>query len=189
MIASLSDLPEVSRTIAHALRHEPAAYGLQLDAEGWAPLDDLLAALQGVKLAWAALDRDDITRMMALARKQRYEVAGGRIRAAYGHSAPARSSRTAAQPPALLYHGTAPGVVAAILREGLRPMGRQQVHLSADQDTARQVGKRKASRPALLGVDAAAASAAGVLFYPGGGPVWLADAVPGHFLRPLGPLD
>ena len=68
-------------------------------------------------------------------------------------------------------------------------MERRQVHLSADLDTARQVGTRKAPRPALLVVDAAAASAVGVLFYPGGGPVWLTDAVPGRFLRPLKPPD
>lgn len=187
MTIDASDLPAVSRAIAHALRHDPAAYGLRLDAEGWAPLDALVEALRRVTPAWAALDRDDLARMMAAATKQRYEVAGDRIRAAYGHSVPNKIERAAAQPPALLYHGTAPGAVAAILREGLRPMDRQQVHLSADLDTARQVGTRKAPRPALLVVDAAAADAAGVPFYPGGGPVWLADAVPCQFLRLFGP--
>ena len=181
------NLPDLSRAISHALRHDPGAYGLQLDAEGWTSLGDLIAALRRAKPDWAALDRDDIARMIAAAAKQRFEVADDRIRAAYGHSVPATISHPAAQPPALLYHGTAPELVAAILSEGLQPMGRQQVHLSADQDTAWQVGRRKARQPAILTVDGAAASAAGVLFYPAGGPVWLADAVPGVFLRPLEP--
>jgi hypothetical protein len=85
-------LSDLSRTISHALRHDPAAYGLQLDAEGWAQLDDLIAALRRVKPGWGALDRDDLAQMMAIATKQRHEIVGDRIRAVYGHSVPRRSA-------------------------------------------------------------------------------------------------
>ena len=46
-------------------------------------------------------------------------------------------------------------------------MSRQYVHLSADQETARQVGLRRDSYPAILKVDAAAANADGIHFYIG----------------------
>ena len=74
--------------------------------------------------------------------KQRFAVEGGRIRARYGHSVPLAISYEYAEPPATLYHGTSEANLASILREGLLPMGRQKVHLSADTETARQVGLR-----------------------------------------------
>ncbi len=74
-------------------------------------------------------------------------------------------------PPAVLYHGTARRFLPSIMEEGLRPMSRQYVHLSADTDMARQVGSRHDRRdpPAILRVDAAAAHADGVAFYPTSG--------------------
>ena len=61
-------------------------------------------------------------------------------------------------------------------------MGRQYVHLSVDQETAGQVGRRKARGPVILEVLAAEAHAAGVTFYQGNDQVWLADAVPARFV-------
>ncbi len=43
---------------------------------------------------------------MRRASKQRYETAGGRIRALYGHSLPGKLVCTPATPPAELFHGT-----------------------------------------------------------------------------------
>jgi len=58
--------------------------------------------------------------------------------------------------PETLYHGTAPRNVEAITEEGLKPMGRQRVHLSASVEAAREVGSRHASDPVVLEIDAAA---------------------------------
>src|SRR5579883_1696013 len=40
------DDKELSKTISYALRHDPGAYGLQLDQEGWVRVADLLQALR-----------------------------------------------------------------------------------------------------------------------------------------------
>ncbi len=40
---SSKHLTETSKFLSYALRHEPHAIGLQLDAEGWADIDALLA--------------------------------------------------------------------------------------------------------------------------------------------------
>jgi putative RNA 2'-phosphotransferase len=106
-----------------------------------------------------------------------------RIRALYGHSTPQKLLKEPAAPPAILFHGTAPKTVALIRKEGLRPMGRQYVHLSADIPTATQVGRRKAKDPVILPIRAAEAHEAGMRFYRGNDLVWLADAVAPAFIE------
>ncbi len=73
-------------------------------------------------------------------------------------------------------------MVDKILEEGLKPMGRQYVHLSADQATAKEVGVRKSSHPVILVIHAANANQEGCLFYEGNEKVWLADYVPGSVI-------
>ena len=90
-----------------------------------------------------------------------------------------------ATPPAILYHGTAPAIVPTILRDGLKPMSRQYVHLSADMDTAYKVGKRRTPTPAILKVKAQHAHDAGISFYASHDEVWLADAIPGRHIALL----
>lgn len=177
------DYERLSRTLAHALRHEPWVYELEVDDEGWAPLDQLLQALRSKREAWSSLGRRDLEEMMRRSDKRRYEIRGDRIRALYGHSLPGELSREPARPPDSLYHGTAPSAVASIRDEGLRPMGRQHVHLSVDRPTAREVGRRKADEPVILEVRAADAHRQGVSFYRGNERVWLADALPPEYLE------
>jgi putative RNA 2'-phosphotransferase len=40
------DHERLSRVVSHALRHEPWLYELELDEEGWADIDSVLAALR-----------------------------------------------------------------------------------------------------------------------------------------------
>ncbi|SEE47265.1 RNA 2'-phosphotransferase [Jiangella alba] len=37
---------DLTREISHALRHEPWLYELELDDEGWVPVDQILAGLR-----------------------------------------------------------------------------------------------------------------------------------------------
>jgi putative RNA 2'-phosphotransferase len=177
-------LTDVSRTVSRALRHEPWLYELELDDDGWVPVDQLLEGLHRLGRCWTTVDRTTLERMLAEATKARHELRGDRIRALYGHSVPGRIAREPARPPDVLYHGTSPAAVGAVLAggEGLRPMGRQYVHLSPDRETAVQVGRRKAKRCAVLRVDAARAWAQGTSFYRGNELVWLADSVPAEYL-------
>ena len=79
----------LSKTVSHALRHEPWVYELELDDAGWVPVDDLLRSLRDMR-RWRHVERDDLTRMIASSAKRRYEIDGDRIRALYGHSVPGR---------------------------------------------------------------------------------------------------
>ncbi len=176
------NLTHLSKVMAHALRHQPWVYELELDDEGWTPLADLLTALQQHRSDWAELTPAHLQAAIDAADKRRYEIQGDKIRALYGHSTASKIKKTPAEPPATLYHGTSSQVVAEILNSGLRPMRRQYVHLSVDTETAAEVGRRKKGSLILLTIDAEKAHRSGIQFYEGNEKVWLADVIPPEFI-------
>ncbi len=179
----------LSKTIAHALRHRPWLYELELDSEGWTAVGPLLEVLRRRQPAWRKLTRNDLQQMIAQSHKRRFEMAGGRIRALYGHSVPCHFRYVPASPPEVLYHGTAPVAARRILVDGLLPMKRRYVHLSVDVATAAEVGRRKTARPVVLRVRAGQASREGVCFYEGNEQVWLADRVPARYVETMAGED
>lgn len=176
---------ELSRTVSHALRHDPESYGLSLDSEGWVAADDLLAALAARSAHWQGLTQGDLYEMICRSEKVRHETDGARIRALYGHSTEERLTRQPSEPPQSLFHGTDAAAAELIGQEGLKPMARQYVHLSLDKATARMVGLRKSQRPVILRIAAGLAHRAGVSFYQGNDSIWLADSVPPRFIAEL----
>ena len=103
------------------------------------------------------------------------------MRARQGHSVAVDLGLAPVAPPEVLYHGTVAAALDAILLEGLRPMGRQQVHLSPDVETARAVGARR-GRPIVLRVAAGAMHRDGYAFTVSSNGVWLTDAVPPRYI-------
>ena len=175
-------LVELSKTTSHALRHAPWLYELELDEEGWTSLEDLLTALRHHRSNWQNVSEADLRQIMAESDKQRFEIKDGRIRAFYGHSVPTKLHKEPSDPPALLYHGTADRTISLIKQSGLKPMSRQYVHLSTDEETATQVGLRKGGHLVILKIRAGEAHQNGVVFYHGNEMVWLADLVPPEYI-------
>ncbi|MGW2398413.1 RNA 2'-phosphotransferase [Kitasatospora sp. NPDC001664] len=173
----------VSKTLSRVLRHDPASIGITLDEAGWVPVDTLLDAL---RRKGTRITRDELDHVVATNNKKRFAFSedGSAIRASQGHSVAVDLGLAAAEPPAVLYHGTTGASLDAIFREGLRPMSRQDVHLSADTETAVRVGSRH-GRPVVLTVDAAGLHAAGHEFRISANGVWLTDAVPPGYLGRL----
>ena len=177
----MADHVRISKTLSYWLRHRPDEAGLTLDAQGWADVDLVLAALARQRLPG---DIDTLLAVVEENDKQRFELAPdlSRLRARQGHSIAVELALTPTAPPAVLYHGTIERFLDAILREGLRKMARHHVHLSPDAETATRVGARR-GRPVVLEVDAAAMHAEAAVFFVTGNGVWLTDAVPPTFLR------
>lgn len=118
---------DLSRCMSHALRHEPWIYELELDYDGWTSVESLLGALREQRTEWGELEASDLEGVIEESSKKRHELRDGLIRALYGHSVPGKLRKVPADPPSVLYHGTAPEVVPRISAEGLKPMGRQYV--------------------------------------------------------------
>ncbi|MBS2963984.1 RNA 2'-phosphotransferase [Actinocrinis puniceicyclus] len=173
-------LVRLSKWISLRLRHDPAAIALNLDAAGWASVEELIAASAGRGVRF---DREALEAVVAGNDKRRFEFdeSGARIRARQGHSIAVDLGYADAEPPAVLFHGTATRFLPGIRSGGLLPMNRHDVHLSADATTARNVGARH-GRAIVLAVDAAAMVAQGHTFRVTGNGVWLTAAVPPRYL-------
>ena len=180
-------LVKLSKFLSLILRHQPETIGLQLDAQGWADIAELL---QKAAATGRSMTRADLDQVIADNDKKRFTVSadGLRLRAAQGHSRPVLLELPARTPPDLLYHGTATRFLDAILAEGLTPQSRQHVHLSLDIETARTVGGRH-GKPVVLTVDAATMQARGLAFFQADNGVWLTAAVPARFLCESGAAD
>jgi putative RNA 2'-phosphotransferase len=168
----------ISKYLARHLRHDPQRIGITLDEAGWVPVDVLLraAAEHGFPIA-----ADELSHVVEANDKRRYAIEDGMIRASQGHSVPVDLDLAAAEPPVVLYHGTVARFLAAIRREGLRPMSRHDVHLSPDRETATRVGGRRGV-PVVLVVRAGAMHAEGHVFRRSANGVWLVPHVPPGYL-------
>ncbi|MFE9645407.1 RNA 2'-phosphotransferase [Streptomyces sp. NPDC006365] len=170
---------KVSKYLSKHLRHQPELIGLTLDEGGWVEIETLMAAAaaHGFRFTRAELDH-----VVATNDKRRFAIEGTRIRASQGHSVEVDLGLAPATPPAYLYHGTVARNLDAIRTEGLRPMNRHDVHLSADRETATRVGARR-GRPVVVSVDAATMHRDGHVFRVSANGVWLTAAVPPGYIR------
>ena len=75
------DLKKLSRTVSHALRHEPWLYALELDSYGWVHLHDLVVSLRRRKNEWRNLAENNIIELISKSDKRRFEIYKGKIRA------------------------------------------------------------------------------------------------------------
>jgi len=174
------DARRLSKLMSLVLRHSPTRVGITLDAAGWVPVDDLVAAL---KRSGALCTRRDIEDVVRSSDKQRFTIDAStdRIRANQGHSIPVELELPTAVPPVVLYHGTPVRNLDSIQRQGLVKGSRHAVHLSGDIDTAYAVGSRRAPS-VVLAIDSAAMHEAGHRFLVSANGVWLVDKVPPKYL-------
>lgn len=175
------DLEKKSRFMSYILRHEPESIGLELDAEGWVDIDELLAKANGAGTELTRSELDDVVRDSD---NNRFEISEDwrRIRATFGHSTEKVAiTRNAETPPDVLYHGTTQRFLASIMEQGLVAGERHHVHLGVDPVVAAEKGRRY-GKPVVLRVDARGMQAQGMAFYPAANGAWLTDHVPVAFL-------
>jgi putative RNA 2'-phosphotransferase len=173
-------LVKLSKFLSLILRHQPDMLGLTLDPEGWCDVEVLITAARqhGVPLTRAIVEH-----IVAENNKQRFAFSPGgqQIRASQGHSLTVDLGLEPLTPPEILFHGTATRFVGAIRQAGLLPQGRQYVHLSPDETTALNVGRRH-GQPVVLRIFAGQMHVAGHAFYLSANGVWLAAHVPVNYI-------
>jgi putative RNA 2'-phosphotransferase len=136
------DSTGASKKLSWLLRHGAGEAGLEMDAAGWAEVDDVRRVLHIGHDALEAAVRDNT--------KARLERRGTRIRACQGHSLqgmPVTCDALEAtwephEGDAPVFHGTRVAALQGIAREGILPGERTHVHLAEAIDSA--VGKRAA---------------------------------------------
>ena len=173
---------EVSKFLSYVLRHQPEAIGLRLDNEGWADIDTLIACAARERVQ---LDRLLIQSVVENNDKKRFAISadGQCIRAVQGHSSrQVNITFIATTPPEFLFHGTATRFVDAIREQGLIPGARQYVHLSDNETTAAEVGKRY-GKPVVLKINALSMYEQNIEFYQAENDIWLTAAVPAKFIE------
>ena len=144
---------------------------------GWASVNTILAAL---KKKYPDVTIKTIEQIVADDEKGRYsfDSTGTKIRANQGHSIPdVVIEMEAPEPPELLYHGTATRFLDTIMKDGLKPMTRQFVHISPDYETAVKVGSRH-GKTVVLKIRAKGFVNDGNELYRSSNGVWQARYVP-----------
>ena len=171
---------DVSRYLCLILRHKPETIGISLDNHGWANVKDLIAGVSKTH----KLDMEMLEEIVATDEKQRYSFNEDKtmIRANQGHSVNVDVELEEAVPPQYLYHGTATKYMDSIWKDGLVSKSRLYVHLSADTETAINVGERH-GKPMVFRIRSKAMHDQGFKFYKSQNGVWLTKNVPVGFIE------
>lgn len=173
------ELVRKGKHLAFLLRHDKEAFDAGLiDKNGWRSVKELES------LGYTKKMLDDIT---ATNNKQRYEFSDDKrmIRARQGHSIPVDVGLTEAMPPDVLFHGTSSDMYwSHIKKEGILPMTRLYVHLSVDNETAINVGRRHSENFHIISIDAKRMYEDGCKFYVSNNGVWMTEKVePQYFIE------
>ena len=178
-------LTETSRYMSLILRHKPEVIGIHLDEHGWANVDELIEGIAKTH----EFNMEMLEEIVRTDEKQRYSFNEDKtlIRANQGHSIPVDVELDEVEPPERLWHGSAKKYEEAIDREGLIPKSRLYVHLSKDEETAVNVGKRH-GKPVIYIVKSGEMARDGYNFYLSKNGVWLTKEVPARYLEKCVPI-
>jgi putative RNA 2'-phosphotransferase len=166
-----------SKYLSYILRHKPEAANITLDNAGWTDVRTLLS-----NVGWKMYELEHVVESN---NKSRFEFNENKsqIRARQGHSVPVNLGYGEVSPPEYLFHGTATRYLDSIMKEGLKPMSRHQVHLSKDLITASQVGSRHGKLVILRVLAKKMVDDLGSKFFHTANEVWLTDYVPHEYIE------
>ncbi|NXV59732.1 TRPT1 phosphotransferase, partial [Molothrus ater] len=165
----------LSKALSYVLRHGAEAEGLPMGPDGFVEVGALLRLRR-----FAGVSESDVRRVVAADPKGRFTLRPDplRVRANQGHSLPVRGGprgvpdleltplRTPEALPPTLAHGTRRRLWGPIRAGGLRPMGRQHLHLAGGLpgDPGVRSGMRSDSEIAII-IDGPRALADGIPFF------------------------
>ncbi|REC55872.1 RNA 2'-phosphotransferase [Chryseobacterium piscium] len=171
---------KTSKFLSYVLRHHPELINLNLDENGWANVDELIAKSTNDSQGFTF---EELNEIVETNDKKRFifNEDKTRIRANQGHSIDINLALIPQHPPEFLYHGTAQGNIDSILEKGIEKRSRQHVHLSQDKETATKVGMRH-GKPIILTINTEKMFEDGLEFYLSENNVWLTDFVEAKYI-------
>jgi putative RNA 2'-phosphotransferase len=181
-------LKSTSKKLSYVLRHNPQSIGITLDEYGWTDSEKLCQKL--------LIDRSYLEEVVESSTKVGETSYGSRfrfsddftkIKANQGHNADLniKNDMEAINPPFEVYHGTKKDLLDIIMKEGLKPMGRQHVHLSPDTSTASVVAGRRKGDSVILVVKTKAMYADNINVYKSENGYYLVDYVDPKYIEVL----
>lgn len=172
-------IERITRSLAYMLRHQPEQFDLELDEFGYAPIDDVVHALN--ERLGEPVEVDDVRTAVESGDRVRYELKDDAIRALYGHSIDVKAGEPS-KPPELLFVGVSRADAERALRHGLRAGRRRYLHLALSADDALETARRTADDFAILTVHALDAWEEGINFYDRVA-LFLSDPIPTQYLE------
>ena len=169
----------ISKFLSYVLRHNPAKFNLRIDQYGFVDIDNILSIL---KQRFPGLSKEGLFELVSQDYKGRFEIIDDKIRATYGHSIAVELPNLPIKPPEFLYHGTSKKAMDLILKQGLKPMHRQFVHLSQNREDAIRVGLRHTPEPVILKILAQDAYLEGIEFFKQAN-TYLAKFIPKQYIK------
>ncbi|HIH43985.1 MAG TPA: RNA 2'-phosphotransferase [Candidatus Methanoperedenaceae archaeon] len=148
----------LGRFISGALRHFPDDLGLAMNQHGWVDID-VLCDVMLTRYKWAT--KDKLFAIINTDERGRYEIAGTKIRARYGHSVDIDLDLPDNQTP-VLYYGASQEEADMLLVNGIKPVKQRYVHLSTTKEKAIEVASIHTENPVIFSVDAKAAQDDGI---------------------------
>ncbi len=163
------------------LRHRPDEFGLEIDAYGYAPLDQVV---QGVQERYPEVTEADVVSLVKAPGQYRFELNEFSIRALYGHSFFVdMDGEPMDPPPDRLYMGTTNSAAQRFTREGISPGDRYYVHLSLTREAAESHSHQR-DTPCVVEILAAQAHEKGCRFFLRGAVV-LTEDIPASCIGPI----
>ena len=148
------DRRRISKLLSLILRHRPDEFGLNMDAYGFIPLDEVV---ESVQQRYSAVGEEDIRDLIGTSRQHRFEIVDDRVRALYGHSFFVEMDGEPMAPPEHLFLCVSFEQGRRMKEEGIRSEDRFYLHLSPTREVAESRAGTVAA-PCIVEVRAAAAA-------------------------------
>lgn len=172
---------KISKSLSYILRHRPDSIGIVIGKDGWVDVKSLIekAATKGKFV----FDLDELKEVVETCVKQRFSFSDdfSSIKANQGHTVDVEIKFKEIAAPPILYHGTVDKFMDSIKKKGLIPGNRHHVHLSKDEVTAIDVGKRR-GYPVILEINSRKMQDDSFKFYISDNGVFLTDIVPPEYI-------
>lgn len=147
-----TDRITLSKKMSYALRHCPEEFGLEMSLDASVLLDNFSKAIEA--------STDDILYVVRHDNKGRftYNPETGRIWCKHGHTINGVNpdlevvDSSFSNLPEVLYHGTKDQFIKSVMKDGLKHMDRNFVHLTPSVETARKVANRRSGKSVILKV-------------------------------------